>query len=454
MPDILFSDASLAKSETLRASLKHNGFSKFKAKADAGQSAQLLIWSDSTGNYYRNTGRWPIRLAASLAYRYPGHTVTIQAWDDIGNGTWQDATTVQTGSAGASSPVLALKVVAISGKVPQFNMGALWPLTSPPADGVIINHGINYFTPWDRTNEGGVHVRGAMLAAIQQYRSHYGQVPISIVVGNPIQDQPTKLVNLPIYWKQIALDAGVGVVTGIYDAYVAAGLPNAWYDLTDNTFTHPSEPTGNQVWASYIWQHFLEAAPDSTAASAASLLSAGRNLLVNGDFRTWTNTAAAPDGWTAAGGAITFTKDTSVVADPVLGYSVKMIAASTGLAGGRITQTLSGTAFRQQVRNGFLTLAARKRVAVAGNDTVGRMLVVVNSTVAGAVTYTSVNYVERQDGFVWWAIQGIPIPDDVTTVRVDLYADSAGANADAVNAAWWDQACLVQGREMKPARAA
>lgn len=53
--------------------LSRNGFSKVKAKMNAGQSAVLVIWSDSTGNCRDNSGRWPERFANQVAAAYPTH---------------------------------------------------------------------------------------------------------------------------------------------------------------------------------------------------------------------------------------------------------------------------------------------------------------------------------------------------------------------------------------------
>lgn len=425
--------------------LSRNGFSKIKAKMNAGQSATLLIWSDSTGNCRDNAGRWPEKFAAQIAAAYPTHSVFLRNWNTSDTNSWDAATQVSTGSTSAT---LYIWNFAVTGSVPHYGMGSTWmtAIGSIAPDGVILNHGINLFSGWN-TDGIGVQLRGALFSAVQQLRSWYPDCPVSGVVQNPNRTT-TALDSMPVFWKQVASVLDIGLVTDVYDAFIAAGKPLSYYVEGDTV--HPSEPIGNQIYADAIWNHWLAASTANVRGRDCTLLTKGFNLLDNGGFKTWTNTAAAPDGWTA-NGTITFTKDTSVYADPDFGYSVKMAGSGSGAT--RISQVLNSTK-RAWAAGKKLTFATRKRVGVSGNLTVGQCLLFVTSpTVNGgsAVQYGTTAYVTRQGDFAWWTLQGIPIPSDVSGIDVRLYQDT-NATPDTTNAAWFDQAWLGFGEDMMLAR--
>ena len=425
--------------------LSRNGFSKVKAKLNAGHSAVLVIWSDSTGNCRDNAGRWPEKIAALVAAAYPTHSVLLKNWNTTDTNSWDAATTVSTGSTTAT---LTIWNFAVTGAVPHYGMGSSWltALGTFDPDGLILNHGINLFSGWN-SDSSGVMVRGAIYAAIQQFLARYPDCPVSGIVQNPNRDATT-LDNMPVFWKQVAARLDIGLVTAIYDAFIAAGKPSGYYADA----VHPSEPTGNQIYADAVWAHWLAASTSNIRGRNPTLLTKGYNLLDNGGFKTWSNTAAAPDGWTASG-TITFTKDTSVYADADFGYSVKM--AGSGAGATYIKQTLNSTK-RGYCAGKKVSFAVRKRVGVSGNLTVGQCLIFVTSpTVNGgsAVQYNTMTYVTRQGDFAWWALQGIDIPADVSGIEVRLYQDN-NATPDTTNSAWYDQAYFGIGNDIALGRAA
>jgi hypothetical protein len=317
-------------------------------------------------------------------------------------------------------------------------------LGSIPADGLIINHGINWFPGWDTAGASGAAVRGAAYAALQQFLSWHPDCPITAIVQNPNRDT-TALDNMPIYWKQVKAALGISLITAVYDEFIAAGKASGLY--ADDV--HPSNPTGNLIYSDSVWDEYLSAGMSNLRGRACTLLTKGRNLLLNGGFTTWTNTAVAPDSWTS-GGTITFTRDTTVYADAQFGYSVKMAGSGSGQT--YIRQEITAAAELAKIAGKKLTLAVRKKVGTAGNTTVGRFQVVVFYGASSSTTYSSISYVLRQDDFAWWALQGIVVPTDVTSVRINLFQDS-NSTPDASNAAWYDQVSLAIGEDMVLARA-
>jgi len=425
--------------------LSHNGFSIVKTKMNAGQSAVLIIWSDSTGNCRDNAGRWPERFADQVAAAYPTHSVYLRNWNTTDTNSWDAATTVSTGSTSAT---LTIWNFAVTGSVPHYGMGSSWlvALGTYHPDGMILNHGINLFSGWN-SDSSGVMVRGALYAAIQQFCARYPNCPVSGIVQNPNRDATT-LNNLPVFWKQVAANLGIGLVTDVYDQFIAAGKPSGYYDDA----VHPSNPTGNLIYSDAIWDHWLAASTSNVRGRNPTLLTRGYNLLDNGGFRTWTDTGVAPDSWTSSG-TITFTRDTSVYADPDFGYSVKMAGSGSGAT--YIRQTFNSTK-RGYCAGKKASFAVRKRVGVSGNSTVGQCLLFITSpTINGgsAVQYNTTAYVTRQGDFAWWSLQGIDIPADVSWIEVRLYQDT-NSTPDTTNAAWYDQAYFGIGEDIMLARSA
>ncbi|MBX9858947.1 MAG: hypothetical protein K2Y20_05060 [Sphingomonas sp.] len=495
-----------------------NGFARFRARLNSGLSASLFIWSDSTGNSRDNTGRWPARLAADLAAAYPTHSIVIRYWN-TGTGTDWDATPVRiaTGTTGATA---TLWVFAVSGSVFQYGMGARWPraVTQQSYDGAILNHGINYFPGYDIAGTNGAIARGAMLAAVEQLLVAQPGLPISATLQIPNRDAAT-LDNMPVYWRAIARAHGIGLID-VYSAYIAQ---NKAANLYAADGIHPSDPTGNALWESIVWQHFLAADASQVRPQIISnLRPSAPNLLVNGDFRSWssasgatvtgaisgttltvtavasggltvgstisgtgvtagtritalgtgtggigtytvtpsqtaasttlTATTGAPDGWgTNSGASITFTRDTAQVADPTLGYSLRMIWGGSGTFP-YIEQALSTAARTEAIAAGRVTLALRNRAGVAGPTSVGTFMVIV--TAGSTVFYSSPtgsSYFITRDGWRWEVMHGIPVPSNTSNIQVRLFADNS-ATPDTGNPAWWDQVALVAGDAPSSAR--
>lgn len=434
----------LPSSSSAQAYQPQTGFSLFKAKIEKGQNANILIWSDSTGNSRDNTGRWPGRFAAQLAARYPTHSVYLRYWDTTGGTDYDSAVTVSTGSTSASVTIWCF---AVSGSVLQYGMGSKWVngfLHTYP-DGLIINHGINYFPGYDAGGTNGSLALGAMQAGIEQFKKTFPLVPISVTVQLPNRDT-TALDNMQEYWKRTASQYSVPYID-VYSEYITRGKASALYNADG---IHPSEPEGNILWADTIWRHFLDSPPPLPQGPNNGLWfpSPDRNLLVNGDFRTWANTATAPDSWTVSG-TVVFTKDTDTP-DPSQGYSVKM--QGSGAAQAYINQSLPSNV-RAYALGKYLTLYVRSKMGVAGATTVGRYSVIVSGGSGITISSpTGSSFVPYRDGWNVGVISGIPIPaSGVTGIQVRLYADSATV-PDTTNPVWWDQVWLGVGTQPYAAR--
>ena len=423
----------------MAATATQNGLSRLKYRLLTGQDATLLIWGDSTGNSRDNAGRWPQKIAASFAAAFPAHTILLQNWNTVSTTAYDGASTIQSGSGSATLRIINMSV---SGSVPHYAMAQIWDaaIGSVRPDALILNHGINQLSTGDPTGEAFI---GTMMAAIEQFWSYWPDCPVAAMVQNPNRDD-TSYDKLAAYWPRIARVLGISLID-IWSVFQAAGKPSAWYVDA----THPSEPTGNQKWANAIWTHFTGAiAFPGDFARPALLHRSRRNLLVNGDFRTWTTTTAAPDGWTALG-TVAFAKDTAVVADPALGYSVKMTGSGSAQTG--IKQSLTSTARALCAGKTIFASARINKDNQTSVGTVGLIQLVINSTAAGNVYYQTRSYALKQNGFAWWALGPVQVPADVIDINLRLYHDQATTPTTAY-AASFDQACLVVGDRIGAAR--
>lgn len=414
---------------------RFNGFSRVKARLDAGENARLMIWSDSTGNCRDNKGRWPMRIAQKLAETYPGHKVLLKNWNTATLAGFDPPIVVSKGKSGATLEVLN---IAVSGSVPQLVMGELWPLTigSAEPDGLIINHGINLVLGWNPKDQNGVLWLGAMLTAIWQFWTLWPACPISGVLQTPQRDNASQ-DQLGFFWQTVSAIAGIPVID-VFSIYQDAGKPGSWY--VDNT--HPSEPTGNTIWADAIWSHYLAATPLRADFRNSFLqIQPTVQLLDNPDFARWTDVTKAPDGWSAIGKP-EFARDAATTAGAGRNASLRMTASVEQPAG--IQQTLPPEKLKLCAgRRVFFTARVDKGDETTANS-LGSIQVIVQSASKGA-EYLGMKYFNTKQGaFAWWGIGPIAIPLDVTRLEVRLFHHQATVPTLS-RPVWFDQASLVLG---------
>jgi hypothetical protein len=282
-------------------------------------------------------------------------------------------------------------------------------------------------------------VRGEFLAATEMFRLHHPGVPIVCLIQNPQQNNSNMATAFEAYMT-LAARRDVALVDG-YTPFIAAGKPNSYYnDLNESPIVHPSDVGFDQIAAAFrtLWNN----SPPLRFVADRSLLEpnlvAGQNLLTNGDFSKWTTSPGAPDGWTA-NGTITVSKDTTIVRDPRLGYSAKLLGTGGSTS---ISQDI-GAGVYGILRGLPVSLMAWLYRPTSATGTVGRIAITAGSPALGTQTITSRSYNVNQVGWVPWIISGFTVPSDVTFLRVILYHDTAGTPSAV--ASHFDQAVLVPG---------
>ena len=355
---------------------RQNGFSAFRAKIEAGQSARLLVWSDSTGNVIDHPDRWPARFATFVADRYKTHSVDLYLWDKAA-GHYLPPRNIAKGSTGAT---VAIYDFAVSGAVPQLGLGAWFePAVAVDPDGLILNHGINLLTAWDATGQRFPTIRGALAAAIGQFRLRYPDVPVSMIQQNPNRDDD-HLVGLPSTISDAAATAGAGIID-VYSRFAErAKDPSLYIDAI-----HPG-PDGNAIYEKAIEDHFLAARTDRIAAPTPFDFG---NIVVNSDFSTWTD-PAHPDGWT-------------VVGDVAATHDGDALRLEGGGQHAFLEQQLDVQRLRNLVPGA--SLCVEKKSTATSRTEAGATLAIVTAT--GTQYFNTPGFSEHQDGFAWWCISGI-----------------------------------------------
>lgn len=423
-----------------------NWLASVKRKLAAGQSAAILVWGDSTTrNSVPADGtprRYPAQWADSLIAfgRLPAtHGVRIYVYDSLATQKYVLAETLRDPGNGLW---LDIYQASVSGSIPRYFMHAyfLRALAAVPADALFIGHGINMasFT----------NIAGEMLAAIEQFRTVHPMTPILWTTQHPLQAN----TNGETSWRPALLRNaaawGIAVDDTVYQAYLDAGKPNSLYN---GDGIHESTGTGCALYVDMLNKWWDASSPGVGIARPPSLLlPADQQLIVNGDFQTWTNTGAAPDGWTVGGaGTVAISKDTTYYANPRKPFSCKMIGS--GAAESYIEQQVPA-ALRNYLLGRWVTGAARVwRDKGGSSNFLGRLCLVVTAASIGGTKNVKIAdaNITQTDGFGWTVLEPYQIPDDATIVRLRMFADSSGA-PDATKACYVDQVSLVPGVMPRP----
>lgn len=403
-----------------------NGLQLVRKKLAAGQSATVQFWGDSTITGTSSPRRYAAQWADSLAAggRVPAtHGVQLIVW----TGSFYAAPAVLR--TGTTAAMLTIYVAGVSGSIPRYFMGGYFfkGLASIAADALILAHGINL-------KAYGSAIAGEYVAAIEQFRSANPNSPILATTQHPNRDDTTVEAARAVLLSYADI-LGVTVNDEVFQAYLAAGKPTSWYGAGDPI--HESEDIGCAVYVAMLNRVWDASAPISVAPQYSRFSTPGnqQQLLLNGDFATWTTAPGVPDDWTGSG-TITCARDTSVYADPRKRYSVRMTSA--GASQTFISQQVNGL-IATQLAGLPVTLAARMKKDTAGNATLGR----IELAYTGGST-ASVGNVIQQDGFAWSVLSGIVLPSNNTALTVRVYADQT-APPDGTYGIWLDQVSLVPG---------
>jgi hypothetical protein len=271
-------------------------------------------------------------------------------------------------------------------------------------------------------------------------------VPISAIIQNPRQD--STLMDLAYQcWLDVGTYSDIGLIN-VHDEFMAQGKNLSLY-LSGDT-THPSASAQLRIVFAKVWDHYQAAKPSVQQPVLSSLLPAPpeRNLIPYGHFGAYATSPGLPTGWSAGGvGTLTAEKETTIIGDTRLGYSVKLTSATNA---SRMEHNLPAEAYTA-LRGQRVTVAARRYVPSGAGANVGRLQIASNSVASSNPFSTTRPYVTLQAGWVWWIISGFLVPADATSLSVRLFHDST-AGAPSATPCYWDQCCLVPGYVPRAAR--
>jgi len=405
-----------------------NPFNPVLKKIAAGQDALIQVWGDSTtirSPTRRYVAQWATELDASARLAIT-HGIRIYEWS---SSQYVLAETIRTGTSGKW---LDIYLASVSGSIPRYFMGGFFyrALAVPAADMVFLGHGINI--------KAFVNIEGEYVTAIEQYRTLRPEVPFLATTQHPLQADTSGETSWRPALLGYAEKLGISVDDTVYQLYLDAGKPNSYYN---GDGIHESTDIGCALYVTMLNQWWDAAYPAFSKSSVPRLLTpaANQQLIVNGDFASWTDTATAPDGWSSTG-PITFSKDTSIYADPRKPFSARMtVTGGTGMITHQVSASKVGYAGR-----GPLSLVARMRKDTDGNGTIGRLGLAWVSASEGSGFLNSTGNQVQQDDFSWVGLIGVDLPDDLTLLTVRVYIDSSAIPV-AGKGIWLDQVSLVNG---------
>lgn len=408
---------------------RENWLGIVKRKLAAGQSAVVQVWGDSTtrngtipsdGTPNRYPSLWAADLVSSGRLdAVAGNSscgMRVFAFNSLSGLTYQLAATIRNSTNGQW---LDFYLASVSGSIPRYFQHAYFfrGLAAVPADALMVCHGINM--------AGFTNSVGEYMAAIEQYRSVNPMCPILLTTQHPLQASSSGETS----WRPAILNNaaawGVAVDDTVYQAFLSASKPNSLYN---GDGIHQSTGTGNALYVAMLNDWWDRSAAGVGIVRPSTLTMAGtQQLLSNGDFATWTNANAAPDGWTASG-SITFSRNTTDFAHPRKTFSARMVASGS-------TETFIEQAINFSVRNfmvGITPIVAAARVwrdTGGTSNSLGRLAVVCTAPSLGGTVnavVTDANIVQT-NGFGWIVTRPFYVPADTTTLRIRLFVDSSPA---------------------------
>lgn len=379
----------------------------------------VIINSDSTG-ITQDTDpvsgvfyKWTRKLAAFLAGNYPAYTVLYYTW---ASGAYSSPVTLQVGTAGKT---LHFYNAAVAGTQPLYLMGQYFEAAYVPrqADLLIFNHGHN--TDYNVTT--GIQA-GMALAAVYQMLLRHPTAGGIMVSQNPLRDSDQGATRSNGA-RQAAIAAGFSLVDA-YQLFMNAGKPTDWY--LDNI--HPNA-TGDAKIFDLVKNLFVW---PSTPAKYIQGLINNANLIPNGEFLTWADGAAAPDGWALTG--CTADKDTINYESGT--YGLKFTATGTGDA--NAAYALPSSLVRR-LRGQTITVACRVYVPTANTRSNAGSVSVNGITGSRVYGVTSPN---GRGGFVWKSAV-LTVPLTATALSVLAILDTSGGVSG--NTCTFDRITLVVG---------
>ncbi|MBY4212922.1 putative Ig domain-containing protein [Rhodococcus fascians] len=321
------------------------------------EDACYLYVSDSTGNEL--TEHVYLELMA-LAARFPAYTVQYYLWNDTTK-AYDSAVVVQTGTG---SKVLRLYNLAIPGSQPaHFLDTTRWGpgVASLPniPDVIFISHGHNMGSVDTENSQQGC--RNTLLQFTEEVSAHYPNAGMVLMSQNPtyILGRETWQAIKARIWQDVAAQRGYGFID-VHEAFRATGNAVDYVDIDNIHPTKAAPYNGSLLWANTVIQA-LNYDPRSTASAGrpSAFVEPARNLITNGDFSTWSNSSAPPDGWTALNATVS--KDTVNFETGTYGLRV-VGGAADGLSGIEWVVNPANVGIRGYVDGKVITVKVRVRV--------------------------------------------------------------------------------------------
>lgn len=389
-----------------------NAFSSLKKKLAAGQSATLLLISDSTG-YREESGTR--RFIRWLAAQYPTHRTLEWYWAE-----W--VTSAPTGpknyheqpiviSEGTTKATLTVLNAVLPGAFAQRMIdGSRWanmlaPLHHEAPDLVLWNHGHNHqaaLAPKDFP-----YGRGSLLAPIGRVAMEFPRTPQAAIVQNPWRDNDG-YERVRDWWLAVAAIMPALTLVDGYSPFLEQKKRADLYQ--DNV--HPSATGYDLIYQQLmrVWETTTPQAESAPAACWANL-PAEQPLVANGDLRDWT--ADLPAHWRIIHGA-TARKDTEHT----------FHGAPWSLALGGVTQndglqiSITGAALAQ-VRGKTVSIAVLCYVPDAADQDI-QVKFTTNSSdeVTGSSLFARSNW-------KWIVMAGCPVPAEASLAFVGIFRSFA-----------------------------
>ncbi|MEZ0385449.1 MAG: SGNH/GDSL hydrolase family protein [Verrucomicrobium sp.] len=273
-----------------------NAFSRLKKNLANGESATLLIISDSTG-YREDSGTR--RFIRWLAMQHPSHRVVEWYWAEwvtnapTGPRNYREAPMVISEGSGASKPALTILNAVLPGAFAQAMIdGSRWsnmtaPLQGQAPDLVLWNHGHNHqanLQPKDYP-----YGRGSFLAPIGRVGLEFPKTPQAAIIQNPWRDNEG-YDRVRSWWLSAAAAMPSLTLVDGFSPFLERKKAAELYQ--DNV--HP-----NAKGYELIFQALTAAWSASTPQESVPVISwvdtPAEPLVANGDLSNWA--AELPDKW-------------------------------------------------------------------------------------------------------------------------------------------------------------
>jgi len=386
-----------------------NAFSNLKRKLTAGESATLLIISDSTG--YKDTSGTR-RFLRSLAEQYPTHRVTEHYWAEwelskpTGPRRYAEPIAISKGTSGATLTVLN---AVLPGAVAQaFIDGSRWtnmlaPLAGEAPDLILWNHGHNH--QGGNAPKNYPYARGSFLAPIGRVGMDYPDTPQAAIIQNPWRDNDG-YDRVRDWWLDTARAMPSLTLVDGFTPFVAKQKHAELFQ--DNV--HP-----NNGGYELIHQALL-AAWQATEAGTSPALNcwsnqSGEALFPNGDLAGWTE--ALPARWRLIHGA-QVRKETKIT----YGGAPHSIALTGVTQNDGLQLSLTGDALAQ-VRGKRISFAVLCYVPADAEQDI-QVKFTTNSTdqVTGSAQFA-------RDNWKWIVMAGVEVPAEASLAFVGIYRSFA-----------------------------